>query len=433
MTLHLTLLNMVLALILLLFNWKVNRNALFLSVLMILIASGQTRLYLVQHAKDPFWLAILINNPGPLWSMIGPCLFFYVRSVLTDRFEFRRSDLLHTLPFWWNLIGIFPYLLTPFSYKLEVAQLYIDHLPAVSELDFNWMMSHEWVLMTRYSIQIGYALVCLWLLAGFRRRRKYDSNRPFPHSKRIFLWLLAVTAFVLLYGLFFFTITFIYFRNPQIGRNIASNYTGLNVISILLNILPAMVLIFPEILYGIPRRRLPADMPTNSPKPQTATAAPTDETRNDRSASDPETPGLPEGTADDPFRELGQRVLHYMEQEKPYLQQDFSIEQLAEMLDVPRHHLYYCFKNILQKKFVTFRTEYRVREAKGMLMNADLKEMTLEGIGRRCGFASRSAFYRLFTEQTGYSPGEYNEKNRPFSPVEDPEKPGADQEKSDLA
>jgi hypothetical protein len=65
MTLHLSLLNMVLALILLLFNWKVNRNALFLSVLMILIASCQTRQYLILHGKEPFWLAILINKPGP--------------------------------------------------------------------------------------------------------------------------------------------------------------------------------------------------------------------------------------------------------------------------------------------------------------------------------------------------------------------------------
>ena len=116
-----------------------------------------------------------------------------------------------------------------------------------------------------------------------------------------------------------------------------------------------------------------------------------------------------------------------MEQEKPYLQPDFSIEQLAEMLDEPRHHLYYCSKNILQKKFVTLRTEYRVREAKRHLMDTDLKETTLEGIGRRCGFASRSAFYRIFTEQTGCSPRKYVDRNRPLRQEEDPEKPAAGQ------
>jgi AraC-like DNA-binding protein len=433
MALHLSLLNMVLALILLLFNWKVNRNALFLSVLMILIASCQTRQYLILHGKEPFWLAIFITNPGPLWSMIGPCLFFYVRSVLTDRLDFRRSDLLHTLPFWFSLIGIFPYLLTPFSYKLEMAQLFIERMPAAKDVPFNWMLSNEWSLMSRYAIQMGYALFCLWILAGFQRRRKQDPNTPLSHSGMIHKWLIAVSVFVLLTGLYYFSGAFLYFRNPSLRREMITSYSGLYVIGIVLTCLPALVLIFPEILYGIPRRREGAESSISHAEPAEPLATPTEEAGNTVPTSVPEAPGLPEGAADDPFRELGQRVLHYMEQKKPYLKPDFSIEQLAEMLDVPRHHLYYCFKNILQKKFVTFRTEYRVREAKGMLMNADLKEMTLEGIGRRCGFASRSAFYRLFTEQTGYSPGEYNEKNRPFSPAEDPEKPGADQEKSDLA
>ena len=423
MGLYLSLLNMILALILLMFNWKVNRNALFLSVLMILIASGQTRQYLVFHGNDPFWMAIFINSPGPLWSMIGPCLFFYVRSVLTDRFEFRRSDLLHTLPFWLNLVGIFPYLITPFSYKLEVAQLFIDHMPAAKDVPFNWMMNHEWNLASRNIIQIMYALACLWILAGFQRRRKHDTNRPLPHGGLIYKWLVGVSVFVLLTGLYYFSGAFLYFRNPALGREMVSSYNVLYAFGIVLTCLPALVLIFPEILYGIPRRREGAETTISLAEPPATVAAPTEEADITIPDTDPEAPKLPDGAADDPFRELGQRVLNFMEQEKPYLQPDFSIEQLAEMLDVPRHHLYYCFKNILQKKFVTLRTEYRVRQAKGLLMNADLKEMTIEGIGRECGFASRSAFYRIFTEQTGYSPGEYNEKNRLLGKEDQPAVP----------
>ena len=88
-----SLLSMLLALVVFAFNWKVNRNALFLSLLMILMGSSQLRHYLIFHGTEPFWLAVLINDPTPLWSMIGACLFFYVRNVLTDRFEFRKSDL----------------------------------------------------------------------------------------------------------------------------------------------------------------------------------------------------------------------------------------------------------------------------------------------------------------------------------------------------
>jgi AraC-like DNA-binding protein len=432
MALYLSLLNMILALILLLFNWKVNRNALFLSVLMILIASCQTRQYLILHGKEPFWLAIFITSPAPLWSMIGPCLFFYVRSVLTDRFEFRRSDLLHTLPFWFSLIGIFPYLLTPFSYKLEMAQLFIERMPAAKDVPFNWMMSNEWSLKSRYAIQIGYAVFCLWVLAGFQRRRIQDPNTPLSHSGMIHKWLIAVSVFVLLTGLYYFSGAFLYFKNPSLRREMVTSYSGLYVIGIVLTCLPALVLVFPEILYGIPRRRETADMSAPLPEPPAASGEPITEMDLPVPSSLPEAPGLPEGPEYDPFREMGQRVLNYMEQEKPYLQPDFSIEQLAETLNVPRHHLYYCFKNILQKKFVNLRSEYRVREAKKRLLEGDLNENTLHGIARECGFTSRSTFYRIFTEQTGCSPGEYVERNQPLDQAAHSEVPKPGQSASDL-
>ncbi len=101
-----------------------------------------------------------------------------------------------------------------------------------------------------------------------------------------------------------------------------------------------------------------------------------------------------------------------MDREKPYLRQDFSIEDLAEKLGVPRHHLYYCFNNILKKKFVVLRMEYRIREVKKCLLESDMEKTTLEAIGGSCGFASRSAFYRIFTEQVGCSPGEFIEQHK---------------------
>ena len=47
-----------------------------------------------------------------------------------------------------------------------------------------------------------------------------------------------------------------------------------------------------------------------------------------------------------------------------------------------------------------------------MDLEADLETTTLEAIGGSCGFASRSAFYRIFTEQVGCSPGEFLEQQK---------------------
>jgi AraC-like DNA-binding protein len=413
MSLYLSLLSIALALIVLAFNWKVNRNALFLSLLMILIASCQIRQYLVLYATEPFWLAVMINNPGPLWSMIGPCLFFYVRSVLTDTLVFRKTDWLHTLPFWVSLAGILPYWLTPFSYKLVVANLFIHHMAAVKDIRFNWMMSHEIHLLARNSIQIAYSLVCLRMLARFQRISILDRKRPAWQSSMILKWLFSVSIFVLLVGVYYFIGGYLYFRNPTLERNIVSYFREVYAIGVVLTFLPSLVLAVPEILYGIPRRQLsqplsqpPSDSGAKLTAIEPTLATPISEIHAAAPAS------TTEAADKDPFHDLGQRVLVLMERDKPYLQFDFSIEQLSEMLDVPKHHMYYCFKNVLKTKFVQFRTQYRVNEAKSRLLDEDLEQTTLYAIGRSCGFSSHTAFYRIFHERVGCSPGEYIERNR---------------------
>ena len=408
-----SLLGMFLALVVLAFNWKVNRNALFLSLLMILSATSQFRQYLIFHATEPFWLAILINNPSPLWSMTGACLFFYVRSVVTDRFEFRKSDLLHTIPFWISLVGIMPYLLTPFSYKIKVANLFIEKMEAISQVEFNWLMNHEQSLQMRYLLQIGYAIACLWMLAGFNKRRKTDLNRPVLQRGLIHKWLVAVSAFVLLTGLYYLISVSIFYEMPSLERNnIPMDYRPLYVIGVLLTFMPALVLIFPEILYGIPRLRDALVHSPSTPAPAISEEGTLADVKSTTPAASPPMPEDPTRGRQDPFIALSQRVLDFLDREKPYLQQDFSIEELADMLGVPRRHLYYCFNKILKKKFVTLRTEYRIREVKKRLLEADLDNTTLEAIGWSCGFASRSALYRVFTEHEGCSPGEFIEQHK---------------------
>ena len=412
MVLFLSLLSIVLALIMLRYNWKINRNTLFLSLLIILIASAQTRHYLMLHSTDPFWLALLINSPTALWSMTGACLFFYVRSVLTDRMVFRTSDLLHTIPFWFNLVGTLPYIFTPFSYKIEVANLFIHNMEAAKEVRFNWLLNNEWNLLSRHAIQIAYAIACLWMLASFRRRRRLDPNRPMVQGGMIYKWLLAVSVFVLLTGLYYFLGNYFYFRSPSLEREMVSHYRELYISGGLLTCIPSLVLAFPELLYGIPRSRDARNgihtlsvSPAQNPETDSGTAPASPDASTD-------TPDLPMAAEEDPFGELGQRVLDFMEREKPFLNPNFSMDDLAEMLAVPKHHLYYCFKNILKTKFVNLRNDFRVRDVKRRLLESDLKETTLEAIGSACGFASQSAFYRIFTEHTGCSPGEYIKKQK---------------------
>ena len=132
--------------------------------------------------------------------------------------------MLHTLPFWISLVGIMPYLLTPFSHKIRVANLFIEKMDAVKQVNFTWMMSHKVNLQLRNLLQIGYAIACLWMIAKFQRRRKQNTIGSTLHGKLIEKWLVAVSVFVLLTGLCYFVGAFLYFRYHSLARNITARY-----------------------------------------------------------------------------------------------------------------------------------------------------------------------------------------------------------------
>ena len=87
------------------------------------------------------------------------------------------------------------------------------------------------------------------------------------------------------------------------------------------------------------------------------------------------------------------------------------------MLEIPKHHLHYCLRNILNTRFVSLRTTFRMNHAKKLLLQSNLRITTMENIGQECGFSSRSAFYKVFKSEIGCSPGEFIEREK--EPKED--------------
>jgi AraC-like DNA-binding protein len=170
------------------------------------------------------------------------------------------------------------------------------------------------------------------------------------------------------------------------------------------------LLVFPQILYGIPRSRSAGSLVDSSgiPKPVEAVAEDPSETIKHVGGEVEEA-----GQNQEPFIELGERVLRFMEEEKPYVDSDFTLETLARSMGVPKHHLYYCFQNILKTKFTRLRTEHRIEHAKRLLAEADLAKTTLVILGKESGFASTSAFYTTFKAEVGCTPGEFAARVNP--------------------
>jgi AraC-like DNA-binding protein len=102
-----------------------------------------------------------------------------------------------------------------------------------------------------------------------------------------------------------------------------------------------------------------------------------------------------------------EKLLTYMERNKPYFNPELTIQDLAEKVNIPKHHLTYIINTGLDKNFFNFINEYRVEEFKRRAISPEYDHLTLVAIAFDCGFNSKSSFHNIFKNITGQTPSEY--------------------------
>lgn len=100
-------------------------------------------------------------------------------------------------------------------------------------------------------------------------------------------------------------------------------------------------------------------------------------------------------------------ILEYMEKEKPYLDRELTINEVAVDLNTPRHFITEVINNHLGKNFYYLINEYRVNEVKRRLVHPKYRNLTILAIAYDSGFNSKSAFNSIFREMTGKTPSQY--------------------------
>jgi AraC-like DNA-binding protein len=112
---------------------------------------------------------------------------------------------------------------------------------------------------------------------------------------------------------------------------------------------------------------------------------------------------------------ISKDLLNYMEQQKPYLNRELSISDVADHLRVSRHFVTEVINNYMGKNFYNLINEYRVEEVKKRLHDPKYKNLTILAIAYDSGFNSKSAFNTIFKEMTGKTPSQYSLKDHESS------------------
>jgi len=101
---------------------------------------------------------------------------------------------------------------------------------------------------------------------------------------------------------------------------------------------------------------------------------------------------------------IAERIKSIMEEEKPYLQSSFSLQNLAKQLKVQPHHLTQTLNENLGLSFFELAAQHRIAEAQRLLQDPATRDLTIEDIAERVGYLSKSAFNAAFKKQTGMTP-----------------------------
>jgi AraC-like DNA-binding protein len=95
----------------------------------------------------------------------------------------------------------------------------------------------------------------------------------------------------------------------------------------------------------------------------------------------------------------------WLEKEKPYLNPDFQLADLRQVLPLNRSYLSRFINIAYGCSFYQWVSGLRIEQAKRLM--TEQPDLKIQDVADRCGFSSRSVFTQVFTRETGINPREW--------------------------
>ncbi|MEG1633992.1 MAG: AraC family transcriptional regulator [Rikenellaceae bacterium] len=99
------------------------------------------------------------------------------------------------------------------------------------------------------------------------------------------------------------------------------------------------------------------------------------------------------------------KLEEWMDRDKPYLNKDFKLIDVMNVLPLNRSYLSRMFNDLYGETFLSFVMRYRIKESTHLLSTRS--DITISYIALICGFSSPSVFGRAFMKIYGVTPKQY--------------------------
>lgn len=324
----------------------------------------------------------LLNVLAPIDLCYGPLIYLYV-SRLTGPMnrQFNVRQLWHFLPALIGILLLMPFFVMGGAEKLALIEALRtgQSMAAVAE-DAAIIEPGLTLFVLGTIVQLGcYLFLSIRLLIRHSRNIKNE----FSDIDRISLaWLrnllIGLSIIYLLY----------------LGDQFFPDLMGINFLGDLITVL-AVIMVYAMGYIGI---RQPAifsrELSVQAPDADKA-GGPTS-AKYVRSGLDSET-----------SRIFLDEISSHMQTEKPYLQGDLTLPQLAQQLAISPNYLSQIINEQLDVNFYDFVNGYRINESRRLIREAGNGKINVLAIALDSGFNSKSAFYTAFKKVTSMTPTEF--------------------------
>jgi AraC-like DNA-binding protein len=104
---------------------------------------------------------------------------------------------------------------------------------------------------------------------------------------------------------------------------------------------------------------------------------------------------------------IHERLMYLMAEQKPHINPDLTLNELAGILEVHPNHLSQVINSKEKKSFYDLINEMRVDEFVKLISQPSSLQYTLLALSYDCGFNSKASFNRNFKKYTGFTPRDY--------------------------
>jgi len=110
--------------------------------------------------------------------------------------------------------------------------------------------------------------------------------------------------------------------------------------------------------------------------------------------------------------ELVSKINYLLDKEKLYQETELTLQQLADKLQVPTYLVSQAINDGTNKNFYELINGYRVEEAKKLLLDPKNRNFTILSVAFEAGFNSKTTFNTVFKKFTGLTPTDFRESQK---------------------